>query len=143
MKNSRTLLDASVYMHDLTNFTRLEEKPQFAQKRRMTAHVKEPSFLSLIKYNLLCFESFQLITDSSTSTIKHRNRHKICALQRFSYVSIPLSLTVPRFDFLDIFFLILKSNQHLICCFTLLSFSLLHSLSHSTVNMWIPCRANY
>ena len=31
MKSWKTLLDASVYMYDLTNFTRLADKPQFVE----------------------------------------------------------------------------------------------------------------
>lgn len=126
----KTLLDASVYMYDLTNFTRLADKPHFVEgqkkkeRKRMANHFKEPSFLSLLQWNLLCYESSQLINDSSTSTIKHWNRHKMSALQRFSYISIPLSVIVPRFHFVDIFFLILKFNQHLICCVS--NFSLFH-----------------
>lgn len=62
------------------------------------------------------------------STIKHWNRHKFSALQRFSYISLPLSVKVPRFHFIDISFLILKSNQHLIC--NVSSFSLVHLYIH-------------
>ena len=65
---------------------------------------------------------------SFTSTIKHWNRHKMSALQRFSYISLPLSVKVPRFHFIDISFLIMKSNQHLICYIS--KFSLFHLYIH-------------
>jgi hypothetical protein len=116
-------------MHDLTNFKRLSENPQFVEeKRRMATHFRQPSFLSLLQQNLLCYESFQLINDSYTSTIKHWNRHKMSALQTFSYISLPLSVKVPRFHFKDTFFLILKSKQHLICYVS--KFSLFHLYIH-------------